>query len=65
MATRIGHYKVNPAYIRSELAKRNISSLLVAALAGYSDETTFNKQLRQGTVNQKVADVLAKLEIRL
>ena len=65
MATRTSKYKVNPNYIRNELAKRNVSTLLIAALAGYSDRQTVNAQLRAGAVSQAVAEVLAKLQIRL
>ena len=64
MATRLVRYKVNPVYIRNELKKINVSTLVLAVLVGYSDRTEVNKQLREGAVTQEVFDALLKLEIR-
>ena len=65
MAARLARYKVNPIYIRDELEKRNVTTMILAAIAGYSDRTEVNKQLREGAVTKDVADALLKLHIRL
>ncbi len=55
--------KVNPTYIRNELDKRNISTQVIAVLAGYKDRTSVNFMLRDGAISEQVATALGKLGI--
>ncbi len=56
-------YKISPAYLRSELNKRSISTQVLAALAGYKDRTSVNFMLRDGAISEQVATALEKLSI--
>ncbi len=55
--------KVNPIALRSELAKRNINTDVLAALCGLSGRSKINHMLKAGGVTQDVADVLTRLDI--
>ena len=56
-------HKVNPTYIRNELEKRNISTQVIAVLAGYKDRTSVNFMLRDGAISEQVAAALDSLSI--
>ncbi len=56
-------HKVSPAYLRSELDKRSISTQVLASLAGYADRTSVNAMLRDGAISEQVAAALEKLSI--
>ncbi len=55
--------KVSPVALRSELAKRNINTDVLATLCGLSGRSKINHMLAKGGVTQEVSDVLHKLSI--
>ena len=65
MSQRIATVKADPAYIRSELAIRNLNTDILAALAGKDGRASINHYLSKGCVTTDVADVLRRLEIDL
>ncbi len=55
--------KVNPIALRSELAKRNINTDVLASLCGLQGRSKINHMLKAGGVSQDVSDVLTRLDI--
>ncbi len=55
--------KVSPVALRSELAKRNINTDVLASLCGLSGRSKINHMLKAGGVSQNVSDVLKRLDI--
>ena len=65
MPAKLTRYKVNSEYVRAELKKLKVTTLVLGVLAGYSDRTEVNRQLHNGAVTQDVFDTLLKLKIVL